>query len=201
MPPDGTFLQVSAGQYHTCGIRTDNTLVCWGYNLYGQVGKVPDGEFKQVDAGYGHACAITTDNRLYCWGRNDYGQASVPMPAAPGGGYDFEGFYPPVGSPPVLNEIGAGSAVPLKFGLGGDKGLDVMESGYPRSAELDCTELEPVGDVQATSAAGKSALAYDPATERYSYVWKTDKAWGGTCRVLVVRLSDGSQHFAAFRFK
>jgi hypothetical protein len=35
-PPDGAFSQVSAGFYHTCGVRTDGTLACWGYNLHGQ---------------------------------------------------------------------------------------------------------------------------------------------------------------------
>ena len=34
---------VAAGNLHTCGIKTDGTLVCWGYNLYGQVGKAPAG--------------------------------------------------------------------------------------------------------------------------------------------------------------
>lgn len=28
-----------------------------------------------------------------------------------------------------------------------------------------------------------------------------DKAWKGTCRILVVRLSDGTDHVAKFRFK
>ncbi len=29
-PPAGTFSQVSAGGYHTCGLKTDGTLACWG---------------------------------------------------------------------------------------------------------------------------------------------------------------------------
>jgi alpha-tubulin suppressor-like RCC1 family protein len=29
---------VSAGLRHTCGIRADNTLYCWGYNSRGQLG-------------------------------------------------------------------------------------------------------------------------------------------------------------------
>jgi hypothetical protein len=32
----GTFTQVSAGHYHTCGLKTDGTLACWGDNSYGQ---------------------------------------------------------------------------------------------------------------------------------------------------------------------
>jgi hypothetical protein len=52
-----------------------------------------------------------------------------------------------------------------------------------------------------TVTAGGSGLSYDPATDRYAYVWKTDQAWVGTCRVLVVRLADGSAaRTAHFRF-
>ena len=29
---------VSAGFYHTCGIRADAKLYCWGYNTRGQLG-------------------------------------------------------------------------------------------------------------------------------------------------------------------
>ena len=29
-PPAGTFSQVSAGEHHTCGVRTDGSVVCWG---------------------------------------------------------------------------------------------------------------------------------------------------------------------------
>jgi len=34
-PPPGVFKQVAAGYLHTCAIRVDDTLTCWGYNLYG----------------------------------------------------------------------------------------------------------------------------------------------------------------------
>src|SRR5205085_10727557 len=35
-PPAGTFTQVSAGYIHTCGVNTDGTVACWGYNGSGQ---------------------------------------------------------------------------------------------------------------------------------------------------------------------
>ena len=49
-PPAGTFTQVSAGMYHTCGVRTDGTLACWGNNNSGQA-TPPGGTFTQVSAG------------------------------------------------------------------------------------------------------------------------------------------------------
>ena len=55
-PPSGTFKAISAGDYHTCGIRTDDTLACWGYNYNGQ-SSPPSGTFKAVSAGNYHTCA------------------------------------------------------------------------------------------------------------------------------------------------
>jgi hypothetical protein len=31
-------------------------------------------------------------------------------------------------------------------------------------------------------------------------IWKTSATWAGTCRELVLRLTDGSEHTALFRF-
>ena len=76
-----------------------------------------------------------------------------------------------------------------------------MEAGYPASGSLDCRTMDPGDDLQATKVAGKSVLAYDPARGQYIYVWKTETAWTGTCRVLSLRLVDGTEHRAAFQFK
>ena len=202
-PPDNAFLQVATGHLHTCGIRSDHTLACWGYNFYGQVKNAPAGYFKQVTSGMGHACAITGANEVYCWGRNDYRQATVPVVGGPGGGltFDFEGFYPPVEPGPNLNVVKAGQAVPLKFSLGGDRGLNVVAVGYPASRPLACATLNPSGDLQPTRPAGRSGLSYDAKSGQYTYVWKTDKVWAGTCRVLSLQFVDGTEHLAAFQFK
>lgn len=45
-----------------------------------------------------------------------------------------------------------------------------------------------------------SSLSCDPSTDTYSYVWKTDKAWAGTCRTFDLRLTDGTDHYASFKF-
>ena len=58
---------------------------------------------------------------------------------------------------------------------------------------------EPQADEQLTTAV--SGLQYDLVADQYSYVWKTDKAWGGTCRELTMKLVDGTSHVAAFRLK
>jgi prealbumin domain-containing protein len=115
--------------------------------------------------------------------------------------YAFTGFVGPVDNPPVLNTIKAGQAVPVKFSLGGSLGLDVFASGYPKSQHVTCSTSAPLDAVEETVTAGASSLSYDPATGLYSYVWKTDKAWSQTCRQLIVRLADGTDHVAQFKFK
>lgn len=45
---------------------------------------------------------------------------------------------------------------------------------------------------------GNSGLKYEDG--RYSFTWKTDKSWAGTCRFLDVKLTDGSLHTARFSF-
>jgi hypothetical protein len=98
--------------------------------------------------------------------------------------------------------VKAGRTVPAKFSLGGDEGLDVFAEGYPKSRKIDCSSSAPLDAIeQTTSTAGGSSLSYDATTERYTFTWKTQKAWSGTCRQLVVKLDDGSVHRANFRFR
>jgi alpha-tubulin suppressor-like RCC1 family protein len=72
-----TYRQVSAGYEHTCAIRADSTLLCWGGNSDGQASP-PSGSFSSVSAGGYHSCAIRTDRSVACWGANDFGQSSPP---------------------------------------------------------------------------------------------------------------------------
>ena len=34
-PPSGEFASVSAGDEHTCGVRTDGSVACWGEQARG----------------------------------------------------------------------------------------------------------------------------------------------------------------------
>jgi hypothetical protein len=45
--------------------------------------------------------------------------------------YAFGGFLRPLAAAPTVNVLAAGRAVPLKFSLGGDHGLDIFQPGYP----------------------------------------------------------------------
>ncbi|DAZ95155.1 TPA: hypothetical protein N0F65_009864 [Lagenidium giganteum] len=64
-PPSGLFIQVSTGRLHSCGIRIDETVQCWGM---GAPGKMPEGLFEQVSSGDFHSCGILKDKSIKCWG-------------------------------------------------------------------------------------------------------------------------------------
>jgi Tol biopolymer transport system component len=115
--------------------------------------------------------------------------------------HNFSGFLQPVDELPMVNVVNAGGAVPVKFSLSGNKGLNIFAAGYPASSLVACDANEPGSVIDETISAGGSSLTYDAAADRYTYVWKTNKAWKGTCRILALRLTDGSNHFAKFRFK
>jgi hypothetical protein len=115
--------------------------------------------------------------------------------------YPWSGFFQPVDNLPTLNAVKAGQAVPVKFGLGGNRGLSILDSGYPISRQIACDGGAPADDIEQTVTAGSSSLSYDAASGQYSYTWKTDKSWAGSCRQLLVRLVDGTDHIALFKFK
>ena len=77
------FASVSAGGGHTCGVRRDGSVECWGFDLSGQA-TPPSGEFASVSGGGGHTCGVRRDGSVECWGSNEnsdgheVGQATPP---------------------------------------------------------------------------------------------------------------------------
>jgi hypothetical protein len=112
----------------------------------------------------------------------------------------FSGFFAPVDNPPVLNQVKAGQAIPVTFSLGGNEGLEIFMPDSPVSQKIGCDTTAPVDAIETTVTAGSSSLTYNPSTDQYTYVWKTDKAWANTCRQLLVQLLDGIAHMANFKF-
>lgn len=117
-----------------------------------------------------------------------------------GAGHFWHGFLRPVDNLPTLNVAKAGSAIPVKFSLGGDKGLAIFAPGFPKSQAIECEAGTLTTSVEETVAAGSSSLSYDSDTKQYTYVWKTDKTWRG-CRELVFSFANGMVQKAHFDFK
>jgi alpha-tubulin suppressor-like RCC1 family protein len=74
------------GEGHGCTITKDNGLVCWGKNVYGQLGNGTQTDSQtpvevtgirnviHLAAGFDHTCAIVDQETIKCWGQNTYGQ-------------------------------------------------------------------------------------------------------------------------------
>lgn len=96
-----SFVQVGAGDYHTCGITGAGAAYCWGYN-YSGAGALGNGTtvssasplpvsgghvFNAAPVGgFGHTCATTSSGPAYCWGfnlgqlgNNSFDDSSTPV--------------------------------------------------------------------------------------------------------------------------
>ena len=91
----------------------------------------------------------------------------------------------------------AGSAVPIKFSLGGDHGLAVL-AGTPMFQQTNCTTGAPIGSPTPTAQAEPFSLEADG---QYKYVWKTLKSQAGMCGTVTFAFIDGTSHSAAYTFK
>ena len=68
-PKEAGFTAIAAGASHTCGLRSDGIVVCWGQNDQGQADP-PEGKYTTIAGGGQHTCAIRTDQTITCWGTN-----------------------------------------------------------------------------------------------------------------------------------
>ncbi len=111
----------SSGTFATvCGLRTDDTLWCWGYDRTAQSGdgrggrddlrrtpnQVP-GTWQGLPVGTGGTrCALDTEDRAWCWGANQTGQVGNGRTA------DFYGGEPPTMLPGTWSSVVTGGAEP-----------------------------------------------------------------------------------------
>lgn len=72
---------IVTGGNHTCALKNDGSLWCWGAGSSGQLGigstttkvipyQVGTSSYKKIAAGSAHTCAIKSDDTLWCWGSN-----------------------------------------------------------------------------------------------------------------------------------
>jgi len=199
--PDGTRLAYSVYGSGISVMNTDGTSptylglgsnVTWspdGTQMAYTCGTYPDDQICVMNADGSGAVPLTTQGRNFqpSWGAN----------AA--AGYAFTGFFAPVDNA-ALNVAKAGSAIPVKFSLGGDQGLDIFADGYPKAVPIACDTGEPFDTIETYVVASNSGLKYSADADQYTYVWKTQKGWTG-CQQLQVKLDDGTTHTADFKFR
>jgi alpha-tubulin suppressor-like RCC1 family protein len=84
--------QIALSDRHSCALRTDGQVKCWGANFSGRLGhgdtdearhqskpiQVSDlSDVTQLSAGQGHTCALLSSQKVKCWGWNAYGQLGI----------------------------------------------------------------------------------------------------------------------------
>ena len=89
---------VAGGGYHNLGLKSDGTVVAWGFNQFGQCDvPAPNAGFVAVAGGCDHSLGLKSDRTIVAWGWNGYGQSDAPSPNADfvgvaGGGYHSLGL-------------------------------------------------------------------------------------------------------------
>ena len=69
---------LAVGDLHSCALKTDQTIACWGNNSHGQA-NAPAGRYTAVAVGFSHSCGIRDDQTIACWGSDNKESLWVPL--------------------------------------------------------------------------------------------------------------------------
>ena len=87
-PPQGRFVQLVTGEFHSCALRNDGVALCWGLGStaappdadagasatpdierpWGQAMAPADQKFQRLAVGLAHSCGILESGDVQCWG-------------------------------------------------------------------------------------------------------------------------------------
>ena len=111
-------VEIGVGDDHSCALRNDGKVLCWGRGSNGRTGngsvenalqatlvldvsQVPGGSFLngivRINLGDEHSCALKKNGSTVCWGRKSNGRLGVPTTSS-----SFQAYY-------VLDENNFGS--------------------------------------------------------------------------------------------
>lgn len=138
---------------------------------------------------------ITATDANGCQGSRVYNNFTVS-----GQQYQFSWFYYSdlLLRENVLNQVTAGSDVPIRFTLNGYKGNPYSQP--PTSVQISCSTLSPIGTEQVIDRYAPDPY-YSSLYDFYQTTWRTKTTWKYTCRRLTLYLTDGSTHSLNFYFK
>ncbi len=98
----------------------------------------------------------------------------------------------------ALSQVTAGSDVPIRFTLDGNKGNPYSQP--PTSQQINCATGAPIG-VATVISRPLPDPSYSATFDFYQTTWHTLSAWKFTCRRLTLHLNDGTTKSLDFYFK
>ncbi|MFT6068966.1 MAG: alpha-tubulin suppressor-like RCC1 family protein/carbonic anhydrase [Bacteriovoracaceae bacterium] len=183
---------ISTGGSHTCSVRDNDTVECWGSGGIGQLGDGNGSDSTtpvvatgltgviKVSSGDEHTCALTSGGSVSCWGANDYGQL--------GDGTTTERLVPTATGITTAIDISAGEA--HTCALLSDNSVQCWGSnshGQVGAGAIGVDELSPIlvsggvlGTVTSINTGAEYSCAYDDESALFCWGSNTDSQLGRT---------------------
>jgi len=130
--------------------------------------------------------AVGRQTARLCVSSNDPDRPTISIPITLDVVYAYTAQLLPGGA-------GAGRTIPIRFSLDGNEGLAVFAAGYPK--------VQACGGGATSAASAAGPLGYDALTNTYQWNWRTDTAWAGSCRTLILGFIDGTTHNVSVTFQ
>jgi alpha-tubulin suppressor-like RCC1 family protein len=165
---DVTHMGLGSSAAHTCALRSDTTLNCWGDGNFGKLGygktdNIGDdetparkavsvgGKILQVVTGGNHTCTLLKSGKVKCWGRSNLGQL----------GYGNTDSIGDIGTPDTVAEVSISPVLEVtQLTAGQNHTCALLENGNVKcwgqgsSGQLGYGNLEHIGDHEFPSSVG-----------------------------------------------
>ncbi|NVB42008.1 hypothetical protein G6O69_29550 [Pseudenhygromyxa sp. WMMC2535] len=159
LPPDAEVVDLKLGLYHSCALLSNGSVMCWGYNFYGQLGlnhtnSIGDNELpttqspvslpgavEQLALGANHTCALLTGGDVMCWGDSYAGQLGLGNTETIGDNeFPMDGGFVELGGIPLSIDAGTHHTCVLL------ENYDVRCWGNNTSGQLGLGHTDRIGD-------------------------------------------------------
>jgi serine/threonine protein kinase/alpha-tubulin suppressor-like RCC1 family protein len=177
--PGWAFTQLTAGKYHTCGLRVDGKFRCWGANFEGELGlghtrALGDNEAVNAvepvalslpvqqlvatgDRQASFTCALLEDRSVRCWGANRHGQLGYGHTRALGDDEAIANLAPvQLGAPAIQLTAGASKFGSHVCALLEDQTIRCW--GSAKFGKLGLGHTNDVGDDEPPTSAAKISV-------------------------------------------
>ena len=181
------YTQIPAGGNHTCALRLNGSVVCWGSDEWGQLRAPAAERFKAIAAGEVHTCGIRSNGTTVCWGYDPFAPFDdVPEETRPA----------PVFPPKDEQFTSITATVAATCGLRADGDAVCWEASWEGKGEYSPFGTEKVVDIAAGAAGfGVCGLRSDSSL----VCWDVDRARNPPEGERFVSLSLGFAHGCGLR--